>query len=244
MTFINRNRNCLSESHSTFQYKDADYSHVSRRRGSLFSGMIFCADCGSPFISKTWHSNSKYRKVVWQCEWKYNNSRKCTTPHLSEEEIKTVVVKAINSILRNRKEMISVLGDTLENVFSIEALEKEITGLENELMLTKGMLEEAFQKMSTLGSRQKEASSIYDDLASRYSRLQADYEVMQEKLGKRKEQRVTIETFIDALKSQKELLTEFSPELFSALVEKMVVQSREKISIYFKDGNTFVASMD
>ncbi len=33
---------------------------------SIFSSKIWCGDCGSWYGSKVWHSNDKYRKVVWQ----------------------------------------------------------------------------------------------------------------------------------------------------------------------------------
>ena len=33
----------------------------------LFSGIVYCGDCGSLYGSKVWHATDKYRKVVWQC---------------------------------------------------------------------------------------------------------------------------------------------------------------------------------
>jgi len=34
---------------------------------SCFAGTIFCESCGGMYGSKVWHSNSKYRRVIWQC---------------------------------------------------------------------------------------------------------------------------------------------------------------------------------
>jgi len=55
---------------------------------SIFSGKIRCGDCGSWYGSKVWHSNDKYRRVIWQCNHKFDSGEKCTTPHLDEETIK------------------------------------------------------------------------------------------------------------------------------------------------------------
>ena len=44
-----------------------------------FSGKVICGDCGSVYGSKIWHSNSKYRRVIWQCNRKFKNETKCTT---------------------------------------------------------------------------------------------------------------------------------------------------------------------
>lgn len=54
----------------------------------LFSGKIRCGQCGEWYGSKVWHSNSKYRRVIWQCNHKFDGNEKCTTPNLTEDEIK------------------------------------------------------------------------------------------------------------------------------------------------------------
>src|SRR5665648_1207051 len=42
--------------------------------GYCFSGKIVCGECGSYYGSKVWHSNSKYRQTVWQCNHKFEIS--------------------------------------------------------------------------------------------------------------------------------------------------------------------------
>jgi len=44
----------------------------------IFSGKIKCGDCGGWYGSKVWHSNDKYRKVIWQCNHKFDGGEKCT----------------------------------------------------------------------------------------------------------------------------------------------------------------------
>nr|WP_242826692.1 recombinase zinc beta ribbon domain-containing protein [Levyella massiliensis] len=33
----------------------------------LFSGQVYCGECGTRLGSKVWHSNDKYKQVIWQC---------------------------------------------------------------------------------------------------------------------------------------------------------------------------------
>lgn len=40
---------------------------------NVFSNKIICADCGSSFGRKVWHSNDKYRRVVYRCNKKFEN---------------------------------------------------------------------------------------------------------------------------------------------------------------------------
>lgn len=55
---------------------------------SIFSGKIYCGECGEIYGSNVWHSNDPYRKVVWQCNGKYDGEKKCGTPTVTEEDIK------------------------------------------------------------------------------------------------------------------------------------------------------------
>ena len=41
--------------------------------GGVFSSRLVCGDCGGCYGPKVWHSNSKYRRVVWQCNGKFSN---------------------------------------------------------------------------------------------------------------------------------------------------------------------------
>lgn len=69
---------------------------IARRRnsekrtncGSPFSAKLVCGDCGEFYGSKVWHSNSKYRRTIWQCNGKFKGKCKCRTPHLYEDDIK------------------------------------------------------------------------------------------------------------------------------------------------------------
>lgn len=79
----------------------------------LFSGKIRCGQCGEWYGSKVWHSNSKYRRVIWQCSILYfvsflyalnritqtdNNLYKhCGNGHGAEvDEIITLIVHTLN----------------------------------------------------------------------------------------------------------------------------------------------------
>ena len=63
---------------------------------SIFSSKIKCADCGSWYGPKVWHSNDAYRKVIRQCNHKFEG-QKCGTPTLTEDRIKELTIKNIDS---------------------------------------------------------------------------------------------------------------------------------------------------
>lgn len=47
---------------------------------SVLSARIVCSECGDYYGSKTWHSNSKYRRTIWQCNSKFAHTKHCETP--------------------------------------------------------------------------------------------------------------------------------------------------------------------
>ena len=57
---------------------------------SPLSTKLICGDCGGYYGPKVWSSNTKYRRVIWQCNNKFKGDTKCTTPHVTEEEIKEI----------------------------------------------------------------------------------------------------------------------------------------------------------
>jgi hypothetical protein len=74
---------------------------------SIFSSKIKCGECGSYYGSKVWHSNDKYRRVIWRCNHKFDNDRKCETPHLDEETIKQSFISAMNKLITNKNNIIA-----------------------------------------------------------------------------------------------------------------------------------------
>lgn len=74
-------------------------SYKRHRHTSVFSGKIFCGDCGEIYGSKAWHSTSKYPRVIWQCNSKFDGEQKCGTLHLYEEQIRQLFVAAMSEYL-------------------------------------------------------------------------------------------------------------------------------------------------
>lgn len=86
---------------------EAVQAEIARRKsrgkrhdcGSPFSGKILCGDCGSVYGSKVWHSNDKYRRVIWQCNSKFKNETKCATPHVDEKILKERFLRALSQYM-------------------------------------------------------------------------------------------------------------------------------------------------
>ena len=116
----------------------------ARKRGKgAYSGKgkfgirIKCGECGAWYGAKTWHSTSKYRRTVYQCNQKWEGDKKCGTPHLTEETIKREYLKAVNKLLGNREEIFANLREIRAELFDGISLEAERTALQSELAVVK-----------------------------------------------------------------------------------------------------------
>ncbi|HEM4322176.1 TPA: zinc ribbon domain-containing protein [Streptococcus suis] len=58
----------------------------------IIASKLVCGECSGFYGSKVWHSNSKYRRVVYWCSKKYEYGKNCQTPYVTEEEIMTAFV--------------------------------------------------------------------------------------------------------------------------------------------------------
>ena len=119
---------------------DQVQAEILRRQGmqkysgvGLFSSIIKCAECGSWYGAKVWHSNDKYRKVIYQCNKKYKDGHKCQTPHITEEELKTKFIKAANELFSEKKEMLAKRYETVKGEYDETAGQIERKKAQREL---------------------------------------------------------------------------------------------------------------
>ena len=108
----------------------------------IFSGKIKCGDCGGWYGPKVWHSNDKYRRVIWQCNHKFDGGEKCGTPHLDEETIRGLFRKAVNMLTTETDEIadnfraitgqLFCTGEPEAKQAKREAVERFLAGLERQ----------------------------------------------------------------------------------------------------------------
>ena len=100
------------------------------------------------------------------------------------------------------------------------------------------IVEELFRKMVDENSRkamdQKEYSKKYNELVERYKKAQDELNEIEEKQEENKVRKDSIDTFIDRLKSQDTILTDFDEALWTSTIDEVVIE--KDITFYFRDG--------
>ena len=208
--------------------------HASRRGRysgmNLFSSKICCGDCGSWFGPKVWHSNDKYRKVIYQCNNKFKNS--CHTPTISEDEIKNLFVLAAGKLLNNKKEIISNIKELLE---CKDGLSEELHRAEEEVTRKLEEIQRYVEYNSRVALDQVEYQKNYEAMVGKYEESKSQYEKLQVEASKRYNRKQKLIKFIAALEQADQVIT-FEPGLWTLLVDHVTVYSKDDIRFTFKDG--------
>lgn len=198
-----------------------------------FSGKIKCGECGSWFGSKVWHSNDKYRRVIWQCNHKFDE--KCSTPHVDEETIKSVFLKAVNKLIANRDTIKADFEAIKDMLFSTKDLELARDALQQEMEVVSKIIEDAIGENARIAIGQTDFQSRYDALVKRFDDVKEKFDVACAEIDDKRVRRATIEQFLGDLDRQIPL-TEFEPEAWHSLVDFVTVYSAEDIRVTFKNG--------
>ena len=226
---------------ATFDLVQDELRKRRRSGGTIFSGKLFCAECGGMYGPKTWHSNDpRYRKTIWQCNRKFETTgahkRVCKTPKIEEQEIRAAFEKALTLILPEKEERTADLRLAIAALEDTLGLEVEISALTAEAAVAGETLQAALTE-NTRSARSGE------DYENRCRPLQETYQATEEKLRAAKEGLTAhreklhrLGAVVDALEGTDE--ARFSPELWGVLVEKVVVG--EKLRFILKDGQEVV----
>lgn len=204
----------------------------------IFSGKIKCGSCGSWYGSKVWHSNSKYRRTVWQCNRKFNGQQKCSTPHLDEDTIKELFVKATNKLLEDKDEIIANFESMKDVLFDTGPLETKQVELQNEMEIVTELIQQCINENANVALDQGEYQRRYDGLVQRFDTTKEDLEKISGQIKEKVISRQTMAAFLAELKNQDELLTDFDPLLWHSLVDCVTVLDKENVQITFKNGIT------
>ena len=202
---------------------------------TIFSNKIRCADCGSWYGSKVWHSTDNYRKTIYRCNNKYEGT-KCETPYVTEEDVKVAFVSAYNRLVTEKKEITANAELVRKTLCATDALQIEKQRLEDELSMIVSMTQSIVAENARIAQDQDEYKKRYDSLVDRYDETKARYDSVAESIVAKEAKSVRLAEFISLMKAQKGVISEFDIGLWSSTVEYITVDRSKGITVTFRDG--------
>lgn len=218
------------------EFKKRKSANGYKTGGSCFSGKIVCGECGSFYGSKVWHSTSKYRRTIWQCNQKFKNEEKCKTPHLYEDTLKAAFLEAFNSILNNKDEILQGYEAIIKDLTDTSKLDKESVKLKREYEVVAELLRKCVEENAYNALDQAEYQERYTALVERYEGVKDGLDEINNRRLERNAKRESIAGFMRTLVEKDALLAEFDEELWNATIEKVTVHSEHEVTFTFKDG--------
>ena len=203
---------------------------------SPFSGKILCGDCGCVYGSKVWHSTDQYRRVIWQCNGKFKGNEKCSTPHLTEDQIRDAFREAVSKLIQDRTVLLEdgrILKDALTDCTGIDKKLNEISG---EMEIVTGMIDACVRENAVAAQDQDQYKSRYYDLINRFETLQAKQAALQKDRAERERKGDALDAFLFELSELDELDMEFSPQRWNAIVDHVTVHSDGRLVFNFQNG--------
>lgn len=205
-------------------------------RSSPLNAKIICGECGGFYGRKVWHSNSKYRKSVWQCNHKFDNESHCNTPNLNEYEIENAFVIAFNQML----------GDKAEHLARLEALQKELSDTSSLDEQLKTATSEHAHLLAELRRYMEENTRQIQDQTEynrRFSEMDTACQKQEEIIAQLKKQLIDQHTrkeqaarFLRILTECCNPIKEFDTDFWSAMIENVIVSQDKTMSFRFYDG--------
>lgn len=203
----------------------------------IFASKLICEDCGGFYGKKKWHSTSKYSKFIYRCNNKYGkNKDKCSTPNLSEEDIKVKFIEAYNTILLDRDRIIEDTYQIIKKLTNTEDIITRINELNEELLVLSELVKNLIQEHSKSKSDNIEFNDKYDSLNSRFENCKEELQRLTAEKNIKDGKALKMTSFIKNFQDSSELLSNWNEHIWRLLVESAIVHNDKTITFRFKDG--------
>lgn len=203
---------------------------------NIFSTKLVCSCCGGFFGSKVWHSTSKYRRVIWQCNHKFQNGEKCKMPHLYEDEIKKRFIEVCNWIAADKENFVASCRQIVEMLSDTAAIDRKI---EEQYIYLNG-LASAMQQFIRENAMHPQGEDFYDTKLAEYEKQRAEGETRLKDLQSQKAARLSRKELLDGLVNALEesgiLIDKFDERLWRLMVEKVVVGIEGELTFTLQNG--------
>ena len=159
---------------------------------------------------------------------------KCTTPHLKEEKIKEIYLKALNHLITDKEPALEVMRRMLEKVSDTASLEAEVGKTERSLDEAVILFQDYISKNAITEADLTDGK--YMELETKYNRSFEKVESLRAELTSRMRRAAAIERFIEKVSGYSEVFQEFTEKAWLGLADKIIVKDKNHFMVAFKNG--------
>lgn len=201
-----------------------------------FSSKLRCECCGGYYGSKVWHSTSKYRKTLWQCNHKFNNGERCMTPHIYESELLHICLDVENQLISDRSIIIDICKTILDLLFQDPSIIQKQTDAELAYDKAYRALAEYVEANKWQLIDQTEYQIKFSALENTLNQAKATFNQADADVQGRLATKNQIDQFISHLSEQNDLLSCFDETLWNITVDEVLVKPSGDLVFILKSG--------
>ena len=193
-------------------------------RQFAFSSMLECGFCGSSLTRRAWHSNTKYKKVIWQCVNATKNGKRCCpdSKGIPEQVIEEAFIESYQMLCKDNKDVLEEFLKRTEKILGENSVENQISNLSK-------TIDKLSSKRKKLVDNYLDGvieQDIYEEadmkLKIDLSNAKAKLEFSKQQVDKNSSLQKRIADFKKAL-STNEVLEEFDRGIFESIIDKVIV---------------------
>ena len=202
--------------------------------------IMHCAECGSRYRRCTWAKNGK-KRVVWRCVSRLDYGTKyCKqSPTVSEEEIQSAVIRAINRFYsENYENFMLLMKTTIGDAIGLNATDAEADILQQRVDdLNKKMLQLVNQSIAN-GTTIDDMDGEFQQIAQEIEQLNRRLKAIQESHTANDNYDRKVQILSETIEQKKQHLNEYDDTLVRQMIECVRIHSDGKVEIIFGGGYT------
>ena len=197
-----------------------------------FTSTVFCSVCGAKYGSRIKPLKTVPRQLYWTCA---HTACDCRKQWIRDEDMQRIFISALNKLLLIRSEIESEYTSSQKTVYDTESLNTELQRVQDELQTTA----ESLNRLQT-GSKSSQpriaGSAVHAELNRKYSELLSACRTLEDEISEKTAARVANDLFFAELKKLPETVSEFDPVVYRSLVDRMIIYSKDRVTVRFKNG--------
>lgn len=191
------------------------------------------------FYSGEWGcSTDEYRRTIWRCNNKYEGDKKCSTPHVTQEELEKAFVDVMQKVIAEKDAIFAVCREVLDEVLDTSELDRIATRLQDQALGMAERIRKLVEENARVRRDQEEYQREYEALVAEHEKLSQQMQNVEAQRKDKADRRRRIEVFLRMLEEQAECI-QFEPYTFVALVDKVVVRQDGKLDFCFRNGMNY-----
>ena len=203
-------------------------------RTSMFSGLVFCADCGAKmYYGAT--NNYKPQNAFFDCSLHWKDKEKCSTHYIRESVLERLVLRHIqmvtDHILHHKDYFVSVMGQQmrLESSEKIQIHRKKLERNQKRIAELKRLFIKIYEDNAAGRLSDERFDMMSQSYEAEQKQLEAETQTLQQEIEVQERQHENIELFIQ--KADKYVgIEKLTPYALRELIQGIYVEAPDKSS--------------